>query len=198
MSLSPGRLLRLGILIVLASAPPATGQAAEKLPLKPDKPGVWREATYFNTSTQFSCVDRQPRTARCAVELAMVCQVRQNDDELCARVWSVARRALAGEEEQLSDGSPNTRQRYRVEKVRFVTRTDINRYNAAPERYRPAVPVPHWTDLAVGDLVVTVRELSCGIGCPHIRYARRSGYRFRRIEGLWQWLWWPDHVLPPD
>jgi hypothetical protein len=188
------RLLRLGILIVLASAPPATGQAAEKLPLRPDKPGVWREATYFNRSTQFSCPDRQPRTPLCAIELVFVCKVRWYDDDLCARVKPFTEADRKAWEGRMPGGSPNTVYRYRIEKIRFVRKSDIKR-----DPSRNLGPDPDPEKLRVGDLLVTVRSLTCGgwgpKPCAHERHALKQGYRLRKIEGLWQWLWWDERFL---
>lgn len=190
-----GCLVRACVLVLFGSTLPAAARAAEALPLKPDKPGVWHEASYFNRSTYFSCPDRKPRTPRCAIELVFVCRVRQYDDDLCARVrpFTEADRKLYGG--RVPDGSPNTVYRYRVDKVRFVRKSDIDRYP-----YKKNRPDPDPEGLRVGDLLLTVRTLTCGRWWPNKpcfpeRHARKEGYRLRKIDGSWQWLWWDERFL---
>ncbi len=166
--------------IILAAWIHPARSESPPLPIKPDRPGLWRVMTYFDFTTKWYCPKRQPHIPICAIELAQACEAR-GDLELCKRVWDWARETDASTKGM---GDPSGHIRYRIEKARWITQADHDRLR---ERDRARI--------RVGDLLVTIRQLSCMTmtsGCPHERYASKEAYILRRIDGSWEVTQWDE------
>jgi len=173
-------ILRVALALMLSALAQAAHADSAPVPLKPDRPGLWRVMTYFDFTTKWVCPERQPTRPFCAIELIHACDAR-GDDELCERVWPHRRDP---DFVKFRQGVPDGHLRYRIDKTRWITKADIERMRKH-EREEP------WS--RTGDLLVTVRVLKCQKmdgGCPPERHARKHAYLLRRIDGLWQSMGW--------
>ncbi len=170
------RLIRACALIMLL---PAAASAAEKLPLQPDKPGVWRQMDHAHDAKQFTCPRRIVRRAICAIELLMACELRRDDTDDCARAHFFWR--ISGSR-PLSKGSPGARIYFRIEEVRFIDDRDVwheKRFDHHADKGPGAV--------TIGELLVVIRRVRCYVPClPFSGYLQ--AFRLRKTGSRWQSL----------